>query len=108
GALVHGDLLGQNLRIDFDGEPGVIDWEYAMLGDPAHDLAIVARGARRPFQSADGRARLLEAYNTRASFEVTKDDLRFFELALHVRWFTGCPDRKEDSRPILARLLATG
>jgi aminoglycoside phosphotransferase (APT) family kinase protein len=86
----------------------VIDWEHAMLGDPAYDLAIVARGARRPFQCPDGRARLLAAYNTRAGFEVTKDDLRFFEIALHVRWFADSPDRREQSRPILARLLATG
>ncbi|MES1178233.1 MAG: phosphotransferase [Myxococcales bacterium] len=31
--------------------PAVIDWEYTALGDPAYDLAIVTRGARRPFQN---------------------------------------------------------
>jgi thiamine kinase-like enzyme len=30
--------------------PAVIDWEYAIRGHPAYDLAIVTRGTRRPFQ----------------------------------------------------------
>lgn len=44
--LVHGDLLGHNIVIDpTEPEPfAVVDWEYAIRGDPAHDLAIVTRG----------------------------------------------------------------
>ena len=66
--LVHGDLLGQNLLLDPTVHPGVtvLDWEYAQRGDPAYDLAVVTRGAARPFQIADGLARLLDEYHRAA------------------------------------------
>lgn len=82
GALLHGDLLGQNLRLYPGDSLGVIDWEHCDFGDPAHDLAIVTRGVRRPFQCPDGRARLLDAYNKDSPLTVSAEDLRFFELAL--------------------------
>lgn len=101
GVLLHGDLLGHNVRV-MPGEPlGLIDWEYAEIGDPAHDLAIVTRGKKQPFQAPDARSKLLAAYNARSPHEVTRDDLRFFELALLVNWFNEPgPDRAEH----LARL----
>lgn len=86
GVLLHGDLLGQNLRLHPDGVHGVIDWHHARVGDPAEDLAIVTRGIRRPFQIDDGRQRLLDSYNERATIEVSADSLRFFELAMLTSW----------------------
>ncbi|MER5252337.1 viomycin phosphotransferase [Streptomyces sp. NPDC002855] len=45
GALVHGDLGGENvLWDDAGGRPrlsGVVDWDEAALGDPAEDLAAI-------------------------------------------------------------------
>jgi aminoglycoside phosphotransferase (APT) family kinase protein len=84
--LVHGDLLGQNLRIHPSDGPGVIDWHHAEIGDPAADLAIVTRGIRRPFQIDDGRQKLLDSYNERATTEVSPESLRFFELGMITRW----------------------
>lgn len=105
GTLLHGDLLGQNLRL-LPGEPlGVIDWENTERGDPAHDLAIVVRGKRRPYQWSDGRELLLAAYNDRAGVAVTADDLRFFELALLVRWYLQkTPVQVEHHHAIVHRL----
>jgi len=89
--LVHGDLLGQNLRL-LPGAPlGVLDWERALRGDPAHDLAIVTRGVRKPFQVVDGMERLLEVYNAAAMGDgrppLTELDVRFHEITLHLRWY---------------------
>ncbi len=57
-AFVHGDLLGQNILLPLPDEPdlrpGIIDWEFALRGDPAMDLAVVTRGVRRPFQIDKG------------------------------------------------------
>ncbi|MEM9456531.1 MAG: phosphotransferase [Myxococcota bacterium] len=86
GVLLHGDLLGQNLRIHPSDATGVIDWHHVEVGDPAADLAIVTRGVRRPFQLAGGRKKLLDAYNERSATEVSAESLRFFELALVTRW----------------------
>lgn len=86
GVILHGDLLGQNLRIHPNDVPGVIDWHHAQVGDPAEDLAIVTRGVRRPFQIDDGREKLLDRYDQRSTIDVSADSLRFFELALLSSW----------------------
>lgn len=39
--LVHGDLLLPNILVDDAGEPRYVDWEWAQLGDPAHDLGLI-------------------------------------------------------------------
>lgn len=60
----------------------VIDWEYCRVGDPAYDLAIVTRGARRPFQMADGLDRLLGDYREAGGAPVTRADIHVHELCL--------------------------
>ncbi len=80
--LVHGDLLGQNVLLSFDGPHHVIDWEYALRGDPAYDLAIVTRGAKQPFQMTGGLARLLEAYEAHGAHGVVSQHVRLHELCL--------------------------
>ncbi|MDQ3033423.1 MAG: aminoglycoside phosphotransferase family protein [Myxococcota bacterium] len=78
--LVHGDLLGQNILLSLDGPHHVIDWEYALRGDPAYDLAIVTRGAKRPFQIAGGLARLLDAYEAHGGRRVAPEQVRIHEI----------------------------
>lgn len=60
--LCHNDVVAQNV-IDRDGVDGdglvLVDWEYAALGDPFFDLAVVVRHHRLP---ADGATELLRAY----------------------------------------------
>lgn len=80
--LVHGDLLGQNILLSFEGPHHVIDWEYARRGDPAYDLAIVTRGAKQPFQMAGGLTRLLEAYERHGGRGVAPEHVRIHELCL--------------------------
>lgn len=84
--LLHGDLLGQNILLDPGQPPGLIDWEYARLGDPAHDLAIVTRGVRRPFQIDRGLERLLEAYRRHGGQPVAPADVHVHELCMLVAW----------------------
>ncbi len=85
--LVHGDLLGQNILLAFDGPHHVIDWEYAMRGDPAYDLAIVTRGAKQPFQIADGMTKLLDAYEAHGGRGVTREHVQLHELCLIAHWY---------------------
>jgi aminoglycoside phosphotransferase (APT) family kinase protein len=81
--LLHGDLLGQNLRRRWDPEGiAVIDWAEARVGDPAFDLAIVTRGARKPFGTPDGLQRLLEAYNALAPAPLSTRQVQLYELIL--------------------------
>jgi aminoglycoside phosphotransferase (APT) family kinase protein len=40
-SLVHGDLNQTNLLLDDHGDFVLIDWEWAAVGDPAQDLALL-------------------------------------------------------------------
>ena len=89
--LLHGDLLGPNILLPVLAEPGtppaLIDWEFARRGDPAHDLAIVTRGVRKPFQQVDGFERLLRDYRESSSRDIHPHEVRFQELRLLLRLY---------------------
>jgi aminoglycoside phosphotransferase (APT) family kinase protein len=85
--FLHGDLLGQNVLLCPEEAPALIDWEYAMRGDPAYDLAIVTRGVRRPFQVERGLVRLLEAYGAAGGAPLTETHVRFHEICLAAGWY---------------------
>lgn len=82
GVLLHGDLLGQNVFLGIDETVGVIDWERAEVGDPAYDLAVVTRGARKPFQHPNGLARLLEEYAAAGGRTFAPSRVWFYELGI--------------------------
>lgn len=103
--LLHGDLLGQNLLLSPDEPLGVIDWGMARLGDPAYDLAIVTRGARRPFQAEHGLERLLEAYERRSGRTLTPSRVHLHELVLCAGFYEQevectAPGAQRRSRPV--------
>ena len=87
GVLVHGDLLGQNILLDPGHPPAVIDWEQALRGDPAYDLAIVTRGVKQPFQVERGLEKLLEAYERQGGTGVTIEHVTLHELCLAASWY---------------------
>ncbi len=85
--LVHGDLLGQNILLHPTQPPTVLDWEYAGLGDPAYELAVVTRGKQKPFEMPQGFQRLLEAYSAAGGTVISPSDIRLYELCLVARWY---------------------
>jgi aminoglycoside phosphotransferase (APT) family kinase protein len=98
-SLLHGDLLGQNILLHPDAPPAVIDWERAMRGDPAYDLAIVTRGVRQPFQVGQGLDRLLDAYVARASRRITACDVHLHEICIVGRWYRAAIEGASDREP---------
>lgn len=97
--LIHGDLLGQNTDTSnvpsaVDEGLAVIDWEYAMLGDPAYDLAIVTRASKKPFAIDRGLERLLDAYATFGQRRIAAHEVHFYELCLLARWYRDSLDGK--------------
>lgn len=85
-ALLHGDLLSRNIVLDRAGSLGVLDWQTAHLGDPAYDVAILTRGERAPLGDARGLERLIAAHAAARGPALSAESVRFFELALLVRW----------------------
>lgn len=39
--LLHGDPAAANCLVDADGRVRLVDWEWAQVGDPARDLALI-------------------------------------------------------------------
>jgi len=86
--VLHGDLLPQNILWDWDKERlGVIDWEFAQIGDPAYDLAIVTRGNAKLCRVQDGLKRLVDTYREAGGASVTPADVITHELLLMLNWF---------------------
>lgn len=86
--ILHGDLLPQNLLVEGFENPqiSVIDWQEAMVGDPAYDLAVVTRGARQPLGIAHGLQRLVELYNETADQKLTVEAVAVHELLFNLNW----------------------
>lgn len=86
-SVLHGDLLPQNVHWDSTEERlGVIDWEEALVGDPAYDLAIVTRGQQKLIRTDNGLNRLLQKYNVHADKPLRLHDVVVHELLLNLDW----------------------
>jgi hypothetical protein len=85
--LLHGDLSGQNIIVDLNGRvaPALIDWTFAIQGDPAHELAIITQGKRRPFEVDRGHEKLLEAYEDAGGQPIRVEEVYLYELCLFGR-----------------------
>ncbi len=97
-AVLHGDLLPQNLLVDISrtGQIAVVDWESARIGDPAYDLAIVTAGVRRPLGITDGLQRLVDLYNKTAPQKIEPEEVIVHELLLHLNWLAEAAERKRN------------
>ena len=86
--VLHGDLLPQNLLADdYGGDKiAVVDWQEAKIGDPAYDLAVVTRGARKPLGVGRGLERFVDIYNELAEQKVPVYAVVVYELLFHLDW----------------------
>ena len=93
--VVHGDLLPQNILQEVVSERlAVIDWEYARIGDPAYDLAIVARGKKKVWGTGGGLRTLVEAYRAAGGAPIELADVMAHELLLLLKWLSDDLDRR--------------
>jgi len=93
--LLHGDLLPQNILYDvlMGGRLGVVDWEFAKIGDPACDLAIVTRGNRKLFGAGGGKTQLVDEYRRAGGAEITPADVTIHELLMVLAWMLDAVER---------------
>jgi aminoglycoside phosphotransferase (APT) family kinase protein len=93
--LQHGDFRIGNLMVSSTDLIGVIDWEFAHVGDPAEDLAW---GLIRAWRFGQDHLRLggigevapfLEHYNALSGHSVTLEHLFFWEIMGNAKWAVG-------------------
>ena len=88
--LLHGDLLPQNIIWDSSSDRlGVIDWEFARLGDAAEDLVVVTRGHAKVLGTTGGRRQLVDAYLAAGGRPITLADIVCRELCMNLTWLKG-------------------
>jgi aminoglycoside phosphotransferase (APT) family kinase protein len=95
-ALVHGDFRTGNFIVRPDtGLAGILDWEFAHLGDPLEDLGwLCVRAWRfgaddRPAGGLTDRDTLFRAYERASGTRVEAARMRWWELFGNVRWAIG-------------------
>jgi len=93
--LNHGDFRIGNFLVNEENLVGVVDWEFAHLGDPAEDLGWPLV---RTWRFGEDHLRLggigevepfLKRYNTLTGREITKEELFYWEVLGNVRWAIG-------------------
>jgi aminoglycoside phosphotransferase (APT) family kinase protein len=93
--LQHGDFRIGNLMVSSTDLIGVLDWEFAHVGDPAEDLAW---GLIRAWRFGQDHLRLggvgkvepfLERYNALSGQAITLEHLFFWEVVGNVKWAVG-------------------
>jgi aminoglycoside phosphotransferase (APT) family kinase protein len=95
-ALLHGDFRLGNLLIGPEGLRGIIDWEFAHLGDPAEELAWPCvrswrHGQERLHLGGVGHPEeFLTAYEAVRETKVDRNALRYWEIMGNFRWAVGC------------------
>lgn len=103
-ALVHGDYSADNLVLGEDGTVGVLDLEYAMIGDPLWDVAYqLFWGGAWPQMAPQARSAVAALDDTADH----RDRLRFYMITsgLAGTAFYAQDDRRDDIH-LMARRLA--
>ncbi|MGD9090060.1 MAG: aminoglycoside phosphotransferase family protein [Desulfobacterales bacterium] len=99
--VLHGDLLPQNILCHESSEGwqvALIDWEFAEIGDPASDLAIVTRGDRKLMGIPNGLDLLLKSYRRAGGIEFSTSDVRIHELLLGLNWLQESAEAEKKGR----------
>ena len=96
--VLHGDLLPQNILCDImqAEQLALVDWEFARIGDPAYDLAIVTRGQRRVLGKPNAPMLLLDAYRESGGQDVQMNDIRIHEMILSLNWILESHEAKKN------------
>jgi aminoglycoside phosphotransferase (APT) family kinase protein len=92
----HGDFRVGNFLVDKAGLNGIIDWEFARIGDPHDDLAWPCLRDWRygkgelPLGGIGEREPFLQAYEKESGRTVNRKTLIFWEILGNLRWAVAC------------------
>jgi aminoglycoside phosphotransferase (APT) family kinase protein len=85
-SLVHGDAGPGNFLAEDGRVTGLIDWEFAHIGDPLDDLAwLEFRSSGRFEQTLPDVARLFERYASGSGLRLTPASLSYYRAFVYLR-----------------------
>lgn len=94
--VVHGDYRIGNVLVTEAGLNGILDWEFAHIGDPAEDVAWLAVRDWRfgnihlPMGGIGTREAFLAAYYGAGGRQLEPTRLRWWEIAGNLKWAIFC------------------
>ena len=115
--VVHGDFRIGNLLVTADGLSGVLDWEFAHIGDPLEDLAWpMVRDWRfendaLPVGGVGQIDDFLAAYESAGGRRIERAALKWWEVVGNLRWAVFChaqADRHLSGRDRSVELASLG
>jgi aminoglycoside phosphotransferase (APT) family kinase protein len=115
--LVHGDYRVGNLLVGPAGLTGVLDWEFAHVGDPAEDLAWPCVRSWRFGQDGHRLGGVGDFDPFRAAYEgaggvpVDRRRVDYWEVVGNFRWAVGCvvqADRHLSGQAVSVELASLG
>jgi aminoglycoside phosphotransferase (APT) family kinase protein len=99
--FVHGDFRIGNILAAADGLAGILDWEFAHIGDPNEDLVwpLVRDwrfgAAHLHFGGISDPAPFFAAYAAAGGMPPDEPTVRYWEILGNVRWALGCLTQAE-------------
>lgn len=99
--LIHGDFRIGNMMVTQHGLTGVLDWEFAHIGDPNEDLTWPLIREWRfgvdhlHFGGIAGHEPFFEAYAAAGGTPPSPQVTLFWEVLSNIRWATGCLNQAE-------------
>lgn len=99
--VVHGDYRIGNVLVTPEGLNGILDWEFAHLGDPAEDVAWLAVRDWRfgnigmPMGGIGSRETFLQHYYGAGGKALDGARLRWWEVAGNLKWAIFCLSQAE-------------
>lgn len=90
--FVHRDFRTGNYLVHEGKLAGLLDWEFAALGNPLEDIGWICAKCwcfRHEHHIVGGVADLddfIPAYEAASGRRVGKDDLRYWQVMAHIRW----------------------
>jgi aminoglycoside phosphotransferase (APT) family kinase protein len=94
--LVHGDYRIGNVMVGPEGLRGVLDWEFARIGDPLEDVAWPLVRAWRfgadalEMGGVGERAPYLAAYAEASGRSIDPSHVDYWEIMGNLQWAIGC------------------
>lgn len=103
--VVHGDPLPQNIihpLYSATAHPAIVDWEFARIGDPAYDFAVLFRGQHKLFGLLNGRSLVTQAYKAAGGLSIQPRRIDAHEAALLLFWLSrGAPQQQQVREQLL-------
>jgi aminoglycoside phosphotransferase (APT) family kinase protein len=101
--LCHGDVGPGNFLFEDGRVTGLLDWEFAHVGDPMDDLAALAFRGHHYHDNIGDFGAQLERWSDRTGLPIDTRRIAYYRVFLMLRWLVSCVSALDASSRALDR-----